>query len=37
MRIGVIQASSQKDKNEILYQCAKKAVGEKRIRKMLCK
>lgn len=28
MRIGVVQASSQKDKNEILYQCVKKAVGE---------
>ncbi|MBO5303090.1 MAG: RpiB/LacA/LacB family sugar-phosphate isomerase [Lachnospiraceae bacterium] len=28
MKIGIIQAASQKDKNELLYACTKKAVAE---------
>lgn len=28
MKIGIIQASSQKDKNELIFECAKKAIDE---------
>ena len=27
MRVGVIQASSQRDKNPLIYECTKKAAG----------
>ena len=28
MKIGIIQASSQKDKNELIFECSKKAIDE---------